>query len=523
MSGATVPLGSNLGALTYYSNALPFVDLMKNAEGFMSANVASTPGPWDTNVVGQIPHDPEGYPLEIPYTVSSLSTPQTVRIPTGRSLYAGDYVLLFDGDGDFQFLGQNIQVTSTALGRIVLHVSAGSPNTIFVTITRSNKADHVRNVRLIMPGFESTYATNPFHPTYLANLHGVSELRFMDWGRTNDSPVTQWSQRTLPGDFQGGARGVALEYMVDLANQAGTDAWFSVPHLADDNYVTQMATLIRDRLAPGRIAHIEYSNELWNTIFSQTAWSMNQGCSVGLNNYGPYSGLCTDSGVKFWAGVKWNARRSAQIFSIFSQVFGGTQRLRHVLGSQSSNPSLGDTLLTAFADSQVNPLARQPGAGVDELAVAPYFGHGIADTIVANGQVNSITVDAIIALLQARIDTDVKQPTIQNKTVAGKWGVQLVAYEGGQHLVAGIANQNDATLTQKLIDTNRDPRMYGLYQSMFAAWYQGSGNGLFTAFTYIDEYSKFGSWGMLEDQSQSIASAPKYRAFRDQLTAFGAP
>ena len=74
----------------------------------------------------------------------------------------------------------------------------------------------------------------------------------MDWGQTNNSTVSTWGDRTLPTDAtQASPKGVALELQVDHANATRTNPWFNIPHLADDDYVRQAATLIRDRLDDG--------------------------------------------------------------------------------------------------------------------------------------------------------------------------------------------------------------------------------------------------------------------------------
>ena len=64
------------------------------------------------------------------------------------------------------------------------------------------------------------------------------------------------------------ARGVPLEVMIRLANDTGTEPWFTIPHLADDGLIVRMAETIRDQLDPGLRAWIEFSNETWNWSFS---------------------------------------------------------------------------------------------------------------------------------------------------------------------------------------------------------------------------------------------------------------
>ena len=61
--------------------------------------------------------------------------------------------------------------------------------------------------------------------------------------------------------------GVAVEHMVQLANITEIDPWFCIPTRASDDYVTQLATLIRDSLDTSLTAHIEYGNEVWNGSF----------------------------------------------------------------------------------------------------------------------------------------------------------------------------------------------------------------------------------------------------------------
>jgi hypothetical protein len=429
-------------------------------------------------------------------------------------VYGGRYVVLYDGDGDLEFPAAPATIVSRAPGRIELDVQATAERAIFLSITRSSRLNHVRNVRMILPGFEALYAKQIFHPTFVGRIRGVGALRFMDWGNTNNSPVAHWSDRATTTMSQGTPRGVAIEYMIELANQLDADAWFCVPHLADDHYVEEMAKLIKARLDPKHRAYIEYSNELWNGIFTQSAWAAKQGCSVHLNEVGAYSGRCSDDGSRYWAGIKWQARRSGQIFRIFDQVYGGeSTRLVRVLAGQAQNDHLNQTLLESFEDPAVNPLRNH----ADALAVAPYVGHGIATDIAEQGKVNSIAVGEILERLDRAIVPHVRDSTIANKKIADAHGLHLIAYEGGQHLVAYGGAENNQALVDKLIATNRDPRMRSVYTKMLDAWYANSGDGLMMLFDYIEAPSKFGEWGLLESQEQPLTAAPKYAAFYDRL------
>jgi hypothetical protein len=512
-----VPLGINLSAVNYFATGIPFVDAMKMADPFQSTNAQSVPGvkdEWDTQLADKIPRDADGYPLEIPAIVPGARVPQIVRASVVAAVYSGRYVLLYDGDGDLEFPAAPASVVSRAPGRIELDVQATPERAIFVAITRSSRLNHVRNVRLILPGYEAAYTRQIFHPTFLGRIRGVGALRFMDWGNTNNSPVAHWSERATPSMSQGTPRGVALENMVELANQLDADAWFCVPHLADDHYIEEMAKLIKARLDPKHKAYIEYSNELWNGIFTQSAWSAKQGCSAGLNKLGAYSGSCDNDGSRYWAGIKWQARRSGQIFQIFDKVFGSdADRVVRVMAGQAQNDHLNQMLLELFEDPAVNPAHN----AADVLAVAPYVGHGIGSDIAEHGKFNAISAGEIVDRLEQAIGPHVRDSTAVNKKIADAHGLHLVAYEGGQHLVAYGGAENNPALVDKLIAANRDPRMRAVYTRMLDAWYTKSDGGLMMLFDYIEAPSKFGVWGLLETQEQRMETAPKYQAFYDRL------
>ena len=79
------------------------------------------------------------------------------------------------------------------------------------------------------------------------------------------------------------SRGFTLvEVMVALANQLSADPWFCIPHMADDDYVARFAAIARDNVDPGLKIHVEYSNEVWNSGFSQATYAREQGLAEGL-------------------------------------------------------------------------------------------------------------------------------------------------------------------------------------------------------------------------------------------------
>jgi hypothetical protein len=326
--------------------------------------------------------------------------------------------------------------------------------------------------------------------------------------------VRAWQQRKKP-DYAtqspgwsidpNNIAGVAYEYLIDIANRTGLAPWFCIPHKVDDDYLTQLARLLRDNANFELKIYIEYSNEIWNGIYEQNQWCSQQGLALGL------------SSDPFLAGLLFQAKRSGEIFRIFEQEFGGASRLLRVIAAQASNPWVAEQLMAGLANPAINPY----GFNAEALAIAPYFGGGVADEIGDQGLIESITVDEILDRV-ARDIPAVASCISLHKTLAEHYGVNLIAYEGGQHLVAVNWDYIDnETLTQKLIAANRNARMKTFYRNYLDIWFN-NGGGLFMAYNYVMMPSKYGSWGALEWMDQPYGEAPKYQALVEYRLPTGA-
>lgn len=468
-AAAPVTHGINLASVCDWSTEWPFADALKVSRPWISHHVNGT---WDDGRKAKTTPD-GGLLLEDGQQAGTmLFTGDDNPAPPGR------YLLTFAGKGTVQLLDQ--EVTSgpggtgpPGGGRAEFQVTAGT-RAINLRVTASDPADPVRDLHLWMPGAEPGQL---FHPLYLERLRGFAVLRFMDWQCTNNSPQVTWSQRTTPRSPRQLA--VSVEHCVDLANALDADPWLCVPHLADDDYVAQMARVVRDRMEPGREAYVEYSNETWNGSFQQSGYCGRKGQELKL------------SANAFEAQNRYHAKRSVEVFKIFEREFGGLSRLVRVMASQSSNAWVSDTRLK-FEDAY---------RSCDALAVAPYFGHN------AKGA----TVDQVIGACRAHIDLLVKEAAGQ-KAVADRYGLRLIAYEAGQHLQA----PKDAALTAVYIAANRDPRMYELY-SRYIGVLGANGVGLVCWYNSCGTPSKWGSWGLLERLDQPLAAAHKFRAVLDTM------
>ncbi len=99
-----------------------------------------------------------------------------------------------------------------------------------------------------------------------------------------------------------------------------------------------------------------------------------------------------------------------------------------------------------------------------------------------------------------------------NAAIAQKYKVDLIAYEGGQHLWEVNNVQKNAAITKLFDAANRDPRMKQIYLQWLDNW-KNAGGKLLVHFTDCSAYnSSWGRFGMVETLDQPRNTAPKYDA-----------
>jgi hypothetical protein len=486
----TRPIGINLSYVADYSTELVFTDAFKQCREWISSNADNT-GPWDTEV--KIPLGPSGYPLEIPYR-NGINPPQKVKTLLIWDLFEatprGKFRLIVKGSGQVQ-LNFGARGTFNCPVDTLVDVTGA----VSIEITRSDKGSPINDIKFILPGYVNNFATQTFTRELLHFVKDFQVIRFMDFTNTNGSPIKTWAERT-PANYYTQAKfgGAAWEYVVQLANETRKDIWINIPHKADDAYITNLANLLKQSLHPNARIYLEYSNEIWNSFFSQHQDCAEMAQMIGI------------SGQPWERAWKFTAKRSADVFHLFEKAFGGTQRLVRIIPSQAANSWLTEELITFFN----NPLFNPNRVKADAVAIAPYFGNEVADDLVAKGLVASVTVSQILQELKKSM-ADSKAWMEENKRVADKYQLKLISYEGGQHLVATGGNTNIEQLTKKLIDTNRDTAMQQLYCTYMDDWYKAGGE-LFCHFSSVQGYSEYGSWGIMEQQKDTLN--PKYLAFK---------
>lgn len=128
-------------------------------------------------------------------------------------------------------------------------------------------------IQIIMPGRRDAFLAgdywNPAFITFLSGL-GVNCLRFMDWFNTYSDLAEDWADRVpsqpilLRSPTTRLKAQVSYDLAIALANQLDINPWINIPVRATDDYVTQLATKLRDELDASRYVYIEYGNETWN-------------------------------------------------------------------------------------------------------------------------------------------------------------------------------------------------------------------------------------------------------------------
>jgi len=520
-TNAASPLGINLNGVNYYTSEQPLLNIFKTG-GW----ITQTSSTWDTNEETKLALDANGWPTSVTVgsggqTVTYNQVSALLVRDLGAPYYpSGRYIVLYDGQGTISYRFDAVKNTAlSAPGRDVLDVTPGSGG-ILITISAtdpSHTGNYIRNIRLIKAENEALLNSGEmFNPDFISRISQFRALRFMDWMQTNGSTEgTSWGSRATPNSaFWSAAplnndvttHSVPVEVTVALANKVGADPWFNMPHLANDNYITQFATLVHQQLASGRKVYVEYSNETWNYIFGQTSWIQSQGLALW------------PSALPFDANRSYYGMRTAQMCDIWKNVWGAdASRVVCVLAAQAANTYTATQSLACPLWTAGTPCSNH---GFNAIAIAPYFGYDVPSTWTSDpdgglGKLFTEINQGGLApggyaggMIKEAIDW-----VTAYKTVATQKSLDLIAYESGQSLVDYA---NNAALTNLYITANRDARMGAATASYLQQWKAAGGN-LLTYFSDISAFSKYGSWGALENVM--LTNSPKYDALTNFITA----
>ena len=514
-------LALGLHGITDWSVQQPFLDVMKTAREW-TGHLPGQYGGWDHDrlaAAGAL--GPNGWPVAIPPEITGISTLVLVDLPADAGGVAGRYLVHFAGKGGLRIEGraQNV-VIGDGIAQFDFTPGEGG---VVLTLDSIDAVDPIRDIVIVREDRAALLAGGAvFNPDWLSRLRGVKTIRLMDWMRTNDSKLAQLEDRPQPEDYTWTRIGAPIEVMVALANALDANPWFTMPHLASDALVRFYAEAARDGLEPGLVAHVEFSNEVWNWQFDQAAWAEEQGRA----RWG---------GDSKW--VQYYAQRAGEVATIWADVYGdeAETRLVRILATQTGWLGLEDQILTApdvIAEGGVAPATL-----FDAWAITGYFSALLgsdekaamvrdwiteseaAARAVAQAQgLQAAEAEAFVAAHRFDLAVARALPELESGAVTGKpedsvddyltrtlphqaqaaaaHGLRLMMYEGGSHVVGHGAQVDDDLLTAFFVHLSYTPEMAQLYDRVLQGWAAVTPEP-FNAFVDLASPGKWGSWGAL--------------------------
>ncbi|MCI4624836.1 MAG: hypothetical protein L3V56_02640 [Candidatus Magnetoovum sp. WYHC-5] len=566
------PLGTNLSPFNYWMSDWVFVDAFSKSRSWVSSLCS---GGWDNGPA--MSKDSYGWVT----TLSNDQCVETLIFKDMGGHYpSGQYVILWEGDGTFIIFGDTDSVfmsqwaattTTNGIKRSTFTVQNPTNSGLDLKIT-SLTASYLKNFRVIMPGgvcgtstsnldyfaycqssrggsgscssgqtcydFEQIYwdrfvdststMNNPkvvFHPAFLSKLKKYRAIRYMTWAAITNSSVQNWSDRAninqqTYADFNWTAgqqgKGMPYEFITSLSNMLNTDVWLNIPAKSTDSYNNQLATFMKDNLLSNLKIYVEYSNEVFSTDYSDDrSYMISKATELGITNDNPFvAGTYLTDGYKI---ARYYSKRAGEIHSIWRNVFSDqSNRIIRVLA----------TFLIDYAYTQEVLDYNNAYQNADVLATGGYFMGTLYRTEYEN-TILTMTVDnmfdeinngGVVAQASQSALAEINDSYTHQYSLANPRGLRLVAYEGGQHLVAtrftgDYDNEEDGdnqnVIYNKFLAVNRDSRMKSAYITNFTN-FKNAGGHEFLHFNNGDYVNIYGIFGALEYQTQDRNAAPKY-------------
>lgn len=510
------PIGVNLGDISPWASQLMFVDAMKQSSSWFAQHTDFSDFDVDSvnGVAVQVPLRPDGYPTHAPFEINGDTLqPHVILLsnqPAPWYYPSGDYTLEFSGTGvvgvswDVQQAPWDFVVADVSDSVYIVPVAATGLG-IDIVILYSDSLDPVHDIRFVMPGYEQTYTTDPFHPNFLSLLNPFGTLRFMKPLAVEGNSIEDWADRTPLNYYHYGSEGdgehrdfLPYELMIRLCNEQQKDCWLNVPTAATNDYIDSLATLFHTELDSNLTLYLEWSNEPWNPGYAYHQSVVNtRGLQLGFDT------------LTWEAGLKYSVFRAVETFERFESVYGaGNDQLYTVLTSMAWDYP-GRITLNALNSTQTNPNGTLP----DAISVAPYLGSEIIINLTANGDACVLDSTDLLDSLEANIGATMQDLAAPFAFWADSMGIDLVSYEGGQYLSDGYGFiPVDPCIEDDMHAANRDARMGDIYCEYYDYWYDTLDADLHVTFMLCEAMGDFGAFGLVESIFQNTGDAVKYTA-----------
>lgn len=486
-------LGINTGGLAFYSSNVALADAMRMARPFTDMQ---------NNIWSDV--DENLYPRSLPE--------EGLRAIVLNAYFPeGEYVITWEGDAELELLAvdaeSTVELITKERNRLVYNVDP--EGYIHLYLMDMSRLSPLRDLHVWLPGLEDHW--NDWNPAWLREAAPFGVYRFMDKMATNDSRISEWTERpnrelltyTLPNRVPESfyREGVPAESLIELCNVMQASPWFCMPHLADDDYVRRFAELVKSELSPKLKIYVEYSNEVFNYAFDQATYAINMARERDLDADGAGNHLLK---------ARFYGERSSEVFEIWREVFGAeSDRLICVatFGVRREVDVEEARELFTYNDNFKN---------FDAISFAPYTGVGMGRRF--DKPLSEMSIEDLMHQLIREQSTQIKLELERAGAFSEEFGLPLIAYEGGQHLSVfggGVRPADRQAFGQMVPEANKHKLMEAFYRDHLRDWFDTTG-GVYCHFGLIEPPLTNGySWGLKEYIGQALEEAPKARPFWD--------
>jgi hypothetical protein len=499
-------VGINCYAPVDYARNRAFADVMKTARPFTQIGDFETPAALDAR----------GWPTSDAQTMIFADLPRS----------NGTYAFSCTGRTDLEADGGTVANLhyDVARNRTTASLRIGDPQVSHLILFFHNTRGGVRDIRLMRPSAQGATTSYPANrlwtDDFLALVKRFKTVRAMDLVATNHNAQTEWSERVLPTNvsfnrtlpgygWQG--RGMPWEYVVHLANTTRTDLWVNVPVSASDDYVRNLALLLRDGSTVGGVTYaglrsalklyVEYSNELWNSggDFEQSYTNLEAAETEVASGRSPLD--FDGESNRYYLAWRRVGLRAAQISTIFRDVFGDAQmmsRIRPVLAWQQDDGQATGSLALDFVDRYFG--AARPDAPIPHpVNWFFYGGGGSAYYNPENGN-----PDLTLASIWGSETFDLERwrsRLWRDAYLTIAYGLKRVAYEGGPSM-DGIESAEAKRAAWG------DPRMTDLIRRHHDLWSEMNGDLI----NYHADADRSYEWAFVQDVLPPYQNSAKMAA-----------
>jgi hypothetical protein len=357
-----------------------------------------------------------------------------------------------------------------------------SVDNVVLIISDIDPVDPIRNIDCRETAMDPAQR---FNPEFVASLRGYKVMRYLAGMNQSMAPTLTWSTRKKVTDASAETDdGMPIEDLVALANTAQVSPWFILPWQADDDYQRRFADYVHANLDRKLVAHVELANEVWNYSTPIASQVQREGVARKL------------SANAYEALFRRYGERLTEVMKIWTATYKDRPKaLVRIAATQAANPDTSKMVLS-YADT---------AKWVDALAIAPYFGYDTTQYARLSDP------SRFFEWLDGDID-HVLDDVQKQRAVADNYGLRLITYEAGQHIV--MPNEDLGRLRLLM----RDARMDAAYRRYIDGWRDRTGD-MIVLMQDVAAIGGHGAWGLREYLGQPLEGAPKARAVAAYLPA----